>query len=56
MQDCEKFEPNTFKKAVVSIIMTQCMFSGSVKLQEKCKHCGRSWTEHKGVISEADAL
>ncbi|CAE7251935.1 unnamed protein product [Symbiodinium natans] len=29
------------------------MFSGSVKLQEKCKHCGRSWTEHKGVISEA---
>ena len=20
--------------------------------EEKCKHCGRSWTEHRGAISE----
>eukprot|EP00931_Biecheleriopsis_adriatica_P037006 TRINITY_DN21243_c0_g1_i1.p1 TRINITY_DN21243_c0_g1~~TRINITY_DN21243_c0_g1_i1.p1 ORF type:complete len:276 (+),score=55.88 TRINITY_DN21243_c0_g1_i1:87-914(+) len=36
---CEKFEPNPFKIAILL-------------QKENCKHCGRPWTEHQGVISE----
>ncbi|CAK9061740.1 Hypothetical protein SCF082_LOCUS32284 [Durusdinium trenchii] len=35
----ERFEPNPFKIAILL-------------QKESCKHCGRPWTEHDGVISE----
>jgi len=36
---CERFEPNPFKIAILL-------------QKESCKHCGRLWTEHEGVIKE----
>lgn len=38
-EPCERFEPNPFKIAILL-------------QKESCKHCGRPWTEHDGVISE----